>query len=160
MGQDRTTIARKREQSGDDISVPAKRSISEEQAIRVYDLKGQLRKFSIRSFTVCYVGRNACWWGHNRLDEPPATPMVGAARARGTSATNMTSIYCSSWINCWCTVTMANQFWCDWFFHQSSEFQGQIHTAIEGASWLRGIGALTGGIWGAQVCCGQSHVKA
>ena len=88
-------------------SIPAKKkSVCEEQAIRVNDLKGQLRK----KHGSAYAPVQYAMWaemlvggGHDSLDEPPATPMFGAARAcgkSGTGATNMTSIYCPSWINC------------------------------------------------------------
>ena len=100
VGQDRTTTARKRERSGDDISIPAKKkSVSEERAIRVNDLKGQLRK----KHGSAYAPVQYAMWaemlvggGHDSLDEPPATPMFGAARARGksgTGATNMTEAF-------------------------------------------------------------------
>ena len=93
-------MARKRERSGDDISVPAKKKgVSEQRAICVNDLKGQLRKKHGSTYDPVQY---AMWaemlvgGGHDSMDEPPATPMFGAVRARGqtgTSATNMTEAF-------------------------------------------------------------------
>ena len=88
IGQDR---AKKRDRSTDDLpsdlSGPTKKkTVSEERASRVNDLKVQLRK----RHSSTYSGVQYAMWaemlvggGHDSMDEPPAAPMFGAARARG-----------------------------------------------------------------------------
>ena len=104
VGLDRTTTARKRDRNGEDLSQdtsgpPKKKSASEERASRVNDLKAQLR----RKHGPVYAPVQYAMWaemivggGHDSMDEPPPTPMFGAARARGRTnagVSNMTEAF-------------------------------------------------------------------
>ena len=97
-------IARKRDRNGEDLAQdvngpPKKKSASDERASRVHDLKAELR----RKHGPAYTPVQYAMWaemlvggGHDSMDNPPPTPMFGAARARGktkSGVNNMTEAF-------------------------------------------------------------------